>query len=93
MKKRVMVTLLLTASLLSLTGCSSVNSFIETKMLKKSGILDDGMYVKYQSEIEAGNTDEEGYFVECFQEVQSGSIHITFSTNNNLDITYYSDKE
>ena len=91
MKKKVMVTLL-TASLLSLTGCSSVNSFIETKMLEKSGILDDEMYVKYQSKIEEGNIDEED-FVECFQEVQSGSIHVTFSTNNNLEITYYSDKE
>ena len=64
MKKRFMVTLMV-ASLISLTGCSSVNSFIEDKMMEKSGIFEDERYIEYQSQIEAGNADENGYFVEC----------------------------
>ncbi len=91
MKKRFMV-ILMVASLISLTGCSSVNSFIEDKMMEKSGICEDERYIEYQSQIEAGNADENGYFAECMQQTQKGSIHITFSMNNNLDINYYTDK-
>lgn len=79
--------------LLPIIGCSSLNSYIEDKMIEKSGILEEEMYIEYQNHIESGNIDEKGYFVECFQQVQSGSIHITFSMNNNLDITYYSNRE
>ena len=92
MKKRFMVTLMI-ATLISLTGCSGVNSFIEDKMMEKSGVFEDEKYIEYQSQLEAGNADENGYFVECMQQTQQGSIHITFSMNNNLDINYYTDKE
>ena len=90
MKKSFMV-ILMSGLLMSLTGCSGVDSYIENKMMEKSGIFEDEKYMEYQSQREVGNTDENGYFIECTQQVQNGSIHVTFSTNNNLDINYYTD--
>lgn len=89
--KRYIVSLI-TISLITLTGCSRVNSYLEEKMLEKSGILQDETYKEYQKQIEAGNVDKEGYYVENTQQIQNGSIHVTFSMNNNLDINYFIDK-
>lgn len=90
MRKRLVLTVM-AVSLISLTGCSGMNSYLEEKMLEKSGIIQDETYMDYQSQIEAGNADEEGYYVESEQQVENASIHVTFSKNNNLDIKYYSD--
>lgn len=92
MKKGVIGTLIV-ATALSLTGCSSLNSLIEEKMVAKSGIHSDEMYVEYQSQVAAGNTDEDGHFVENLDIEQKGDIHVTFSMNNNLNITYYADEK
>ncbi len=91
MRKRWVFTMM-TVSLIALTGCSSVDAYLEERMFEKSGVPQDETYMEYQSQIEAGNADEEGYYVEGMQQVQNAGIHITFSTNNNLDIKYYKDK-
>lgn len=90
MKKRHVLTVM-AVSLISLTGCSGMNSYLEEKMLEKSGIIQDETYMDYKMQMEAGNADEEGYYVESEQQVENASIHVTFSKNNNLDIEYYTD--
>lgn len=87
--------LLAIVTVLSLTGCSFVEDKVESYVLQDSGILDDINYQKYQQYSEEGLLDTDGYFVDLVEEAVPilGTIHVTFASNNNLQIHYYTDAE
>ena len=77
----------------SLVGCSRMNSYIEERLIKESGILQDEQYIKYVEYRETGNIDSDGSYYEQMEQLVDGKIHITFSDNNNLEIKYYTDRD
>ena len=102
MKKAFIYPALLLVTVLTLAGCSSVNRVLEGQIKKKSGILNDTEYQKYEEYSEAGKLNEEGYYSEeIFEEEEStiadvipkDVVHVSYSTNAYLDIQYYSDRE
>lgn len=86
MKK--IIILLLSAIFVLLTGCSA-NQVLDEYIMKKSGITASAEYMQYESYLQEGSLDTEGYY----QEADSEGIQVTFAKNNNLDIKYYADKE
>ena len=91
--RRCFVLLTLTVTLISLTGCSGLESYLEKRILQRSGITKKEEYIEYQGKLEEGKIDEEGYYLESENPTESAAIHITFSKNNNLNIVYYADKD
>lgn len=80
--------------IIMLTGCGSIDSYINQKITEKSGVLQDENYVKYQEYLEAGVLDEEGLYIDDTEEdIKAGSIHVTFASNNNIKASYFSDIE
>lgn len=79
--------------LLTLTGCTSVDGYLNDKMKQQSGVLENKNYIQYQNYVTEGKLDQEGYYKADENETDfiSGSIHVTFPSNNNLDIKYYRD--
>ena len=80
-----------------LTGCASVNDFFASKMLEDSGVLQSENYIEYQKEFDAGNLDQDGYFLdveEAGENISSdiGSVQVSFANNSNLDVRYYTDE-
>ena len=95
MKKRLLFLTLGTILLFTITGCSSVSSYLEDQMVKKSGVLGDADYLTYEEYVNDGRIDEEGYYTETPEESveNHAPIHVTFANNNNLKIQYYTDAE
>lgn len=99
--KRWNLLLFATALILMLSGCASIDGYLESKMEKQSGIETDTNYQTYQSYIDEGNLDPEGYYREdVFEsegtinevaEVPENASKVTFSTNGYLNIQYYKD--
>lgn len=91
--------LIMTFTMLLLTGCSTVDAKLEQVLLEKSGILEHEDYLQYQQYQEAGRLDEDGQYFDpnldestsSEQEKPSGKIHITFAENRYLNILYYTD--
>ncbi|MDE7416944.1 MAG: hypothetical protein K2N44_11735 [Lachnospiraceae bacterium] len=80
--------------MVTLNGCASLDSYIEKRVKAESGILEDENYVNYQSKVASGNVDEEGYYIQnTDQSERIGSIHVTFATNNKLNIQYFEDAD
>ncbi|WP_155951087.1 hypothetical protein [Pseudobutyrivibrio sp. MD2005] len=75
------------------SGCGTVNDYIESKLVEKSGLNQDENYVNYVNKEENGTVDSEGYYKEMEENEPAGKIHVTFSTNNNLRVNYYEDQE
>lgn len=88
-------TLLAVVAVLSLAGCSSVEDRVKNYMLQEAGILDDINYQEYQQYAEKDLLDADGYFVDPVEETPPvlGTIHVTFASNNNLQVHYYIDDE
>ena len=92
--------LLLTFTMLLLTGCSAVDAKLEQAILAKSGILENEDYLQYQQYQEAGRLNDEGQYVApdpAGDEVDApekpdGQIHVSFAENRYLKIMYYTDK-
>lgn len=78
---------------IALSGCARLDNYMEQKVREASGILEDEDYVSYQNQIASGNVDEEGYYIQKIDEEGSGSVHVTFATNNRLDIQYFEDED
>ena len=93
MKKRLLYLTLGTFLLLTMTGCTSVNSYLEDQMVKKSGILENADYLTYEGYVNDGRIDDEGYYTDSTEESveDRAPVHVTFAENNNLKIQYYSD--
>lgn len=99
MKRVFLLPLIVITVMVSLSGCAGVNERLEEQMIRKSGVLEDSSYIAYKTYESEGKLDEEGYYAEADEssavtEEQStahGTIHVTFSDNNNLHIQYYSD--
>ena len=91
MRKK-MIFLCVIATIL-LTSCGTVNDLIEGKLIEKSGLVNDENYINYVDKENSGIIDEDGYYKDVEVEKPAGKIHITFSTNNNLKVNYYSDDE
>lgn len=91
--------LILTFTMLLLSGCSAVDTKLEQAILEKSGILEHEDYLQYQQYQEAGRLDKNGQYVDTNlhenptnnQEKPDGKIHITFAENRYLKIWYYTD--
>lgn len=91
--------LLLTFTMLLLTGCSAVDAKLEQSILEKSGILEHEDYLQYQQYQEAGRLDANGQYVDPdlnenpanVQDKPDGQIHVTFAENRYLEIWYYAD--
>lgn len=95
MKVKFFPSLTILLSLCCLTGCSSVDSFLSKKMLEKSGITANEEYVAAQEYQAQGMVDNEGFYQEpeSIEERNVGTVRVTFSRNNNLDVTYYLDAQ
>ncbi len=95
MKVKFFPSLTILLSLCCLTGCSSVDSFLSKKMLEKSGITANEEYVAAQEYQAQGIVDNEGVYQEpeSIEERNVGTVRVTFSRNNNLDVTYYLDAQ
>ena len=97
MKKALVLLLSFTMPLL--TGCSTLDSKLEQKILEKSGILENEDYLQYQQYLEASRLNENGEYVEPnqgdtaaeSQEQSEGQIHVTFAENRYLNIWYFTD--
>lgn len=79
---------------ITLNGCAGLDNYIEKGVKEASGILEDENYVSYQKKVESGNVDEEGYYIQNGDQSEKiGSVHVTFATNNKLDVQYFEDAE
>ena len=91
--------LLLTFTMLILTGCSAVDAKLEQIILEKSGILEHEDYLQYKQYQEAGSLNENGQYQATgsndsdtnLQDEPSGTIHVTFADNRYLKICYYTE--
>lgn len=91
--------LLLTFTMLLLTGCSAVDAKLEQAILEKSGILEHEDYLQYQQYQEAGRLNEDGQYIDPnlieesnnTQESPDGQIHVSFGENRYLQIWYFVD--
>jgi hypothetical protein len=105
MKRRVICilsTVLLTGII---TGCTDATDMVKTKLydycIEKSGIKEDDSYNQYQELLEEGKLNEEGiYYVAdtilnegTEEETRPAQIFVTFSNNEYLDVSYYTDSE
>lgn len=72
---------------LTLSSCGN----LENEIREKSEINNDENYIKYQNYINEGNVDQEGYYQENIIDGTAGKVHITFASNNNLNVKYYTD--
>ena len=98
MKQKLLVLLTIYALSMSLYGCNSmerVDSYWEEEIKKQSGVYENDDYIAYENLRNEGKLNEEGkYQPEEAQDVLNKSgVHISFAANNNLDVTYYSDKD
>lgn len=94
MKRKLCLLAICSVILLSLAGCAGITERIEDQMVKKSGVLEDPSYQIYENYVDEEKLDDEGYYVETTTEASvddRGSVHVTFSDNNNLQIQYYAD--
>lgn len=86
-------------ALLSLSGCSASEDFLQQQIIEQSGIYDESPYQTYQQMKEDGTLDDDGLYSPPISEQdapsaeKSGTIHVTFAKNSFLNITYYSDPE
>lgn len=98
MKK--VIVLLLTFTVLMLSGCSTLDEKLEQAILEKSGLLENEDYIQYRQYQESGKLNEDGQYVSTdlseqssdSQEKPDGKIHVTFGENRYLKIGYYSDE-
>lgn len=67
---------------LTLSSCGN----LENEIREKSEINNDENYIKYQNYINEGNVDQEGYYQENIIDETAGKVHITFASNNNLNV-------
>lgn len=93
MRKAEILCLCVCLTMAALTGCGSIETWLEDKMLEEAGILEEDSYVNYQNRAEAGNVDAKGYYREINEEQEKGQVHVTFAVNSNLDIQYYRDRD
>lgn len=93
MKKIGSLTALSLIVVLFLAGCSPVDGYIKDKMLQQSGVLENKDYIQYQNYLAEGKLDQYGYYnaENNDQNSISGTIHVTFPSNNNLIVNYYED--
>ena len=88
----VLMLLLLLGAILSIYV--GVRTIIITK-IENTVIEDQENYKKYQQYNAEGKLDADGYYVEEAEpaaETKTGTVRVTFSTNSNLDVSYYLDK-
>lgn len=87
------------ATLLSLSGCSASEDFLEQQISERSGIYEESDYQEYQRMKEGGKLDGDGFYSasatrQSEQPAEdAGTIHVTFAKNPFLNIIYYSDPE
>ncbi|MCR5127303.1 MAG: hypothetical protein K6B69_04280 [Lachnospiraceae bacterium] len=98
MKKKLLFTVLYSAILLS--GCSGASEYLDDQIRRESGIAGDENYQVFQRYLEEGKLDDEGYYLEesfnsdkAQDTVMSGTVKVSFSENQYLDVKYYSDVE
>lgn len=98
MKKKLLFTVLYSAILLS--GCSGASEYLDDQIRRESGIAGDENYQVFQRYMEEGKLDDEGYYLEdsfnsdkTQDTVLSGTVKVSFSENQYLDVKYYSDVE
>ena len=89
-----------------LAGCSSAkvnlqNTILE-EMQEKSGVFEDEDYQKYEELKNTGKLDLDGYVIgshpktdtdDSEEVIKTGTIHVTLSHNNHLDVQYYLDED
>ena len=83
---------------LSLSGCTAVeqaDAIVEKQMQIKSGVNEDPAYKQFQEFQADGKLDGDGYYTSEVDEsaINPDFVHVSFATNNNLEIEYYSDQE
>lgn len=96
-KKGIVVVMVLTATMSSVMGCSSVEEYLGECMKHDSGVMEDESYVAYERYKEKGLLNSDGYYEETVSVPSEGKndneVHITFADNGNLNIQYYADPE
>ena len=94
MRYRVLVLLTMYILSMSISGCNGLD-VDDNRILQQSGVLEDENYKEYENYKNNGRLDEENYYqTEGVSDSHNESgIHISFASNNNLNTTYYADKE
>lgn len=97
--KKSLIKILAFMSLISLVGCSKIDTHLEAQIEKQSGIKEDAYYQAYCSYAENDKLDKDGYYIDDTQDVSDiveeelpeNLVQISVSDNAYLDIEYYSD--
>lgn len=86
-----------------LTGCSTVEGYLQDAMLANSEIMENEEYQQYQKLKAEGKLDENAQYVADNTEIsengvqqsnqQQGKIQVSFAENKFLKMAYYKDKE
>lgn len=83
-------------TLIMMTGCANVDSYLQTKMQEKAGISEEATYKQYQEFETTGHLDVSGNYTNSASSdnAYEGYVHVSLGYNKkNLDITYYRDEE
>lgn len=83
---------------LILSGCAQMNSMLEAKILKETGIAEDSDYIQYQQMLEQGRINEEGNYEEPEAEEAvtvpgDGKIHVTIASNSHIKVNFFFDEQ
>jgi hypothetical protein len=85
------------ASAVLLSGCAKVDSFLENALIQQSKIESDEDYQEYQTMLDDGKLDADGYYIgetvptAQVSAEQHGNVRISFADNRFLKINYYTD--
>lgn len=95
--KRIFVQMLVLMVLLLLPGCSRLDAHYVNRIEEESGMTKTPDYQAYQRYEEAGNLDQDGYYLqdafetEEDEEAPQGTVRVTFAANAFLKVQYYTD--
>lgn len=87
---RIFLKSILIISTMFLVGCSP-SDMLTKAMLDKSGISQNAAYVQYEQYAAENKIDENGYIKFFEEQGPVNSAHISFTSNNNIDVSYYYD--
>ena len=85
----------------TLSGCTGIQKYIQSKIQDNSGILKREEYLIYQQYQSEGKIGTDNYYQENYPEedypeefsAKDGAIKISFAKNNNLETSYFEDEE
>ena len=76
-----------------LTGCTSIKDYVDSEIIRQSGVIQDQNHEKYVSYLVSGQLDDEGKYNPPADSaiIEHEPIHVTFSNNKRLNVQYFTD--